>query len=350
MTLFDSPLGFAIRRWCAPLLGLEPFAPPGDYLARRRELGTAEITERFLRGAGVGDFLVETGYAGDRVLGPADMARRSGARAYEVVRLESVAEQLAADGVGAAEFADRYAQALAARCEAGGPVTVVGVKTVVAYRFGLDFDPQPPSSAEVTAAAGAWLRAIGPGSAPPRLADPVLLRHVIWAGVAQGLPVQFHAGFGDPDVRLHRADPLLLTRFLELVEPHRVPVMLLHCYPYHRNAGFLAQAYPHVYFDVGLAVNHTGARARQLVAESLELAPFAKILYSSDAWGPAELHYTGALLWRRAMTRVLDALVGDEEWSRADAIRVATMIGRDNARRVYGLSDRDVLKSQAFLS
>ena len=27
MTQFDSQLGFAVRRWCAPLLGLEPGAP-----------------------------------------------------------------------------------------------------------------------------------------------------------------------------------------------------------------------------------------------------------------------------------------------------------------------------------
>ncbi|TMK64629.1 MAG: amidohydrolase, partial [Actinobacteria bacterium] len=25
---FDSPLGLAVRRWCAPVLGLEPFASP----------------------------------------------------------------------------------------------------------------------------------------------------------------------------------------------------------------------------------------------------------------------------------------------------------------------------------
>src|SRR5690348_14085666 len=38
-TGFDSQVGFAIRRWCAPVLGLEPHAPPEDYLARRATLG-----------------------------------------------------------------------------------------------------------------------------------------------------------------------------------------------------------------------------------------------------------------------------------------------------------------------
>ena len=73
------------------------------------------------------------------------------------------------------------------------------------------------------------------------------------------------------------------------------------------------------------------------VAESLELAPFAKLLYSSDAWGPPELHYLGAHLWRRAITAIAGEWVSTGDWSAADAQRVITMIGRDNARRVYRL-------------
>jgi predicted TIM-barrel fold metal-dependent hydrolase len=323
MSTFDSQVGFAIRRWCAPVLGLDPFATPGDYLARRRELGAAEVNRRFLRAAGVSHYLVDTGYSAGQLLDPALVAEVSGARAYEVVRLEAVAEELAATGVDAAGFASRYATALAERSR-----HAVGLKTVVAYRSGLDFDPRSPAAAEVTAAAGRWL-----ASGSSRLDDPVLSRHIIWAGVELGLPLQFHVGFGDPDVRLHRSDPLLLTDFLELVEPRGVPVLLLHCYPYHRQAGFLAHSYPHVHLDVGLAVNYTGTQALQVVAESLEVAPFAKVLYSSDAWGPAELHYLGALLWRRAMEQILDGT----GWPAAEALRVATLIGRDNALRVYGL-------------
>ncbi len=61
MTMFDSPLGLAIRRWCAPLLDLEPTAPADEYVARRTELGEAEVTRRMLRASGVERYLVETG-------------------------------------------------------------------------------------------------------------------------------------------------------------------------------------------------------------------------------------------------------------------------------------------------
>jgi hypothetical protein len=64
MTQFDSQLGFALRRWCAPVLELEPHSSAGSYWQRRRELGTPEVNRRFLRASGIGSFLVETGYGG----------------------------------------------------------------------------------------------------------------------------------------------------------------------------------------------------------------------------------------------------------------------------------------------
>lgn len=329
-THLDSQVGIALRRWCAPVLDLPPHVDPGAYLRRRRELGAQEVTHRLLRASGVGWFLLDTGYQAAQTLGPAEMAAASGAIVAEIVRLESIAEEVAASGVPAAQFADRLASTLDQRAR-----HAVGLKSVIAYRYGLDFDPDPPSVAEVRAAAGRWLGRRETGE--ERLTDPVVLRHLLWVGVERGLPLQFHTGCGDPDLTLHRCDPSLMTDFLRRVQERRVPVMLLHCYPYHRTAGYLAHVFPHVYLDIGLAVNYTGARARALVAESLEVTPFGKLLFSSDAWGPAELHYLGAWLWRRAMARVLGEWVASGEWSSADAIRVAQLVGADNAKRVYQL-------------
>ncbi|MGO9217859.1 MAG: amidohydrolase family protein [Streptosporangiaceae bacterium] len=332
LTQFDSQVGVAIRRWCAPVLDLAPFAAPAEYLARRSALGPAEVTQRLLRASGTAHFLLDTGYVRPGLLDLDGMREAAGAQADEVVRLESVAEQAVLDGDGsAAGFAARFSAALS-RLAAGA----AGLKSIVGYRCGLDFDPEPPAAAEVTAAAGAWLRQVE-ATGRVRVEDPVLLRHLLWTGLELGLPLQLHTGFGDPDADLRRCDPLLLRGFLQRTEPAGVPVMLLHCYPYHRGAGYLAQAYPHVYLDVGLAINYTGVRAAAVVAESLELAPFGKLLFSSDAWGPPELHYLGALLWRRATARVLGGWVADGDWSHADALRVAEMVGAGNARRVYRL-------------
>jgi predicted TIM-barrel fold metal-dependent hydrolase len=334
-TRWDTQLGFTVRRWCAPVLGLEPSAPPGDYVRRRAELGPAEVNRRFLEAAHVEAWLVDTGYQSDQVMTPAQLEEASGAPAHEIARLEGIAERVARAGGDAASFAADFEAALAVAA-AGA----VGLKSIAAYRYGLDFDPVPPSAAEVAAAAGRWLAAADPEASPARLADPVLLRHIIWAGVRTGLPLQFHVGLGDPDARLHRADPGLMHEFLLATQDSGTAIMLLHCYPYHRQAACLANVFPHVYLDVGEALNHVGARSAAVLAEALEVAPFHKLLYSSDAFGLAELHYLGAFGFRRDLERVIGAFVADDAWTRADGDRVARLVGAENSRRVYGLDGR----------
>jgi uncharacterized protein len=336
-TAWDSQLGFAVRRWCAPLLGLDASAPAADYVARRAELGAAEVSARFLTAARVELWLVDTGYQSDQVMTPDELAAASGTPALEIARLETLAEAAVRSGGGAAGFAGAFAAALE---HAAG--RAVGLKSIAAYRYGLDLDPAAPSGPEVRAAAGRYLARIDADPAA-RLTDPVLLRHLIWSAVDTGLPLQFHVGLGDPDARLHRADPGLLHDFLRATAPARptqrgVPVMLLHCYPYHRQAACLASVFPHVYMDVGEALNHVGARSAAVLAEALELTPFHKMLYSSDAFGLPELHFLGALGFRRDLGAVVGGFVADGAWTAADGERVQAMIGSGNARRVYGLS------------
>jgi len=332
-TMFDSQLGFTMRRWCAPVLDLEPSVAAEDYLRRRAELGTAEVNRRLLTAAGVGQWLVDTGYQSDQVTTPEQLVRASGAPASHIVRLEVVAEKAARAGTTAAAWAGAFAEELATETAAA---EAVGYKSIVAYRFGFDFDPTRPASAEVAAAAGRLLRALDADPAA-RVVDPVLLRHLIWTAIDIGKPLQFHVGFGDTDVRLHRSDPSLLTDFLIATEPIGTPIMLLHCYPHHRVAGYLAHVFSHVYMDLGAVLNHVGARSAAVLAEALELTPFGKMLYSSDAFGLPELHYLGAIGFRRDISRVTGQFVADEAWSAADAKRVAELIGSANATRVYRL-------------
>jgi uncharacterized protein len=86
-------------------------------------------------------------------------------------------------------------------------------------------------------------------------------------------------------------------------------------------------------------VNYLGARAPAFIARLLEMAPFRKILYSSDGFGPVELHFLGAVLWRRGIQRVLREFVDSDEWSEADAIRVVDLLARDNAARIYRIDN-----------
>jgi predicted TIM-barrel fold metal-dependent hydrolase len=165
----------------------------------------------------------------------------------------------------------------------------------------------------------------------------VLHRFLIGAGVDLGVPVQLHVGYGDRDIDLHRCNPLLLTALLRAIEPTGVPVMLLHNYPFHREAGYLTQVFANVFMDVGLATNNLGHRAAALMGEALELTPFGKFLFSSDAYGLPELYHLGALLFRRAVSDLLRDGLADDAYTETDAARIAELIGAGNARRVYRL-------------
>ncbi|WP_454296666.1 amidohydrolase family protein [Salana multivorans] len=334
-TGFDSQVGFAIRRHCAPALGLAPFAGPEAYLERRRELGAEEVNRRLLGASGISDYLIETGYRGDDILSPTGMAGVAGARAREVVRLERLAESLVDAGCSAESFRESFAALLTDSLR-----TAVGVKSIAAYRIGLDFDPGRPSADEVDAAVADWIAAAAPGAA--RLADATIIRHLLWEAVERGCVIQLHIGYGDADVDLHRCTPLLLTELLRRSRTSGARFMLLHCYPFHREAGYLAQVFPHVYCDVGLAINYTGARSHAVIAESMELAPFGKLLFSSDAFGAAELYLIGSVLFRRGTAAALADFAAREGWPDDEQLRVAELIGSRNARRVYGLPGDDV--------
>lgn len=318
---FDTNLGFAVRAHCAPVLNLARHAEPDDYWTRRIELGGDEVSRRFLRAAGVTDWLVDTGFG----TGPSDLALvagASGGRVGEIVRLESIAEEAAAaDG----DYAEAFGAVLHERA-----ATAVATKSILAYRGGFAGDLSEPAPSEVREAAARWRAAGG-----TRLTDRVLLRFGLHQALRLRKPLQFHTGFGDRDCDLHDANPLHLLDFLRASGD--TPVMLLHCYPYEREAGYLAQAFNNVYVDAGLSVNHLGARSPGLIGRLLELAPFRKVLYSSDGFGPAELHFLGAHLWRSGIRAVFEELVAADEWSERDAIRVVDLIAHRNAKRVYAL-------------
>jgi predicted TIM-barrel fold metal-dependent hydrolase len=331
-TLFDSMLGLAVRRWCAPVLDLPAHASPEEYLDRRQEVGADEVNRRFVAAAGIAEFLVDTGLNPSALCTPADLAAMSGGTAHEVLRLEALAEEVLDAGV--ADFASE----VEARLTATGPVAA---KSIAAYRTGLRLPARRPTPDELVAALGDVRRG---ASGAYRIVNPVVHGWLAWTAVEAGLPLQFHVGYGDNDLDLLECDPLHLTAFLRATAERGVPVLLLHNYPYHRNAGYLAQVFDHVFMDLGLATHNTGALSAQVIRESLELVPFGKLLFSSDAYGLAELYYLAALLFRRGLGAALGSLVESGDLTDSDAAHVAALVARDNARRAYRLEVSDVAR------
>jgi uncharacterized protein len=143
------------------------------------------------------------------------------------------------------------------------------------------------------------------------------------------LPVQVHCGFGDSDLHLWRADPSYLKPLIERFR--ETQFVLLHCYPFVREAGWLAHVYGNVSFDLSLTIPHV-AQPAQALRDALELAPVSKLLYASDAARTPELYWLAARWWRKALAEVLPELLPLDE-----AEEAARLILRDNARRLYRL-------------
>jgi predicted TIM-barrel fold metal-dependent hydrolase len=304
-------------RALAALLGCEP-SEEAVFALRRAEDPDA-YAARLLRATGSEWLLIDDGFpAPGAGAGHAKMGELAGCRSAPVMRIERIAEDGLARGLGLDDLRAHVRAEVAAARGRG----YAGLKTVAAYRSGLDVGA-PDEAAAARALAGR----------PTRLQDKalleLLLHDALAANAAGPLPVQVHCGFGDADLHLARADPSLLRGVLERYAP--APFVLLHCYPFVRQAGWLAHVYGHVFLDVSLTIPHV-FRGAEAVREALELAPVSKLLYASDAARTPELYFLAATWWRDALAEVLGDALDDD-----DALAAARLVLRENALALYGL-------------
>jgi predicted TIM-barrel fold metal-dependent hydrolase len=168
-----------------------------------------------------------------------------------------------------------------------------------------------------------------------------LCHALLWAAAeecaALGVPLQVHTGFGDPDEDLAEASPLGLRPLLREEGLRGLRVVLLHTYPYHREAAYLCSVYPDVYMDLSLAIPLAAADGARALAEALGLCPWTKLLYASDASRLPELYFVAGVLHRQALADALGALVSDGTLTPSLAEEAGRQVLAGNARRVYRL-------------
>jgi uncharacterized protein len=318
------------------LAALLDCAPEEDaLLAVRAATPFESYARRLFDAANVERLLVDTGLHMADGYDLPGMAEVAGRPAAEVLRLETLMERL----IAAHETLAQIEEALRAELRAAPARGVVALKSIAAYRGGLHVAPR---TAEEAAAGLAEAReqALSVGRlrlSERRLLD-YLLRTALEEAAAAALPVQFHVAFGDDDADLRTAGPLHLRPLLQDPALRRIPFVLLHCYPYVREAGYLAALYANVFMDLSLTVPLTAHGSAAAFSEALELAPVGKVLFATDAHSIPELFYIGALHGRRALGQALERLVAEDMLTASQAEGAAVAILRGNATRVYGIS------------
>jgi predicted TIM-barrel fold metal-dependent hydrolase len=252
----------------------------------------------------------------------------------EIVRIETLAQGLLAGGGSYASFVEAYRSALSAAA-----ARAASLKSVIAYRSGLAV--RPWTEAEARASHRVVAERVAAGGSPRLTEKPLLDTLFLIAleiAVASGRPIQVHAGWGDADVDLPQANPVLLRPIVE--DPRWVDarIVVLHqAYPYFREAAFMAAVWPQVHLDLSLAIPYLGPGAAFPLVEILSLAPHSKLLYGSDVQGLPELFALSADWGRAALGEALEWIESRGGLPGGDARAVARRILSDNARDLYRL-------------
>ncbi|KAI6084636.1 glutamine synthetase/guanido kinase [Hypoxylon rubiginosum] len=239
---------------------------------------------------------------------------------------------------------------------------VVGFKSIICYRRGLDITPakdlQTPKAGEaLMEILKGGLSNYTAGSEPSGFSLKKRLEHsplndliVHYVAVvirdtrtSPKKPIQFHTGLGDTDITLTKSSPSHLQTFIE--EYPEVPVILLHAgYPWTRETAYLAAMYPNAYADIGEVFPYLSRQGQEgIVKQMLEVCPWTKILCSTDAHGFPEMYLIATTQIRSVLKTVLGELVRANQLNERQAVQLVQAIMHSNSKKVYNLETTSTL-------
>jgi uncharacterized protein len=308
-------------------------APTVEAILEARQL-RADYLSALCHDAGLRGLLVDSGYP-PGALSLSQLQVEYGCHVREVLRLESLEEELLLTTPDFPSFEQRFREALQVAKGQGA----VALKSIVAYRSGLAIQKVSVSAARQTYR---QLKSVAERQGHIRLTAKPLLDYCISIAFEEArrleLPVQFHTGFGDPDIEILAANPALLRPILADPCYAGVPIVLLHMgYPYVRESAFLASLYADVYVDVSLVVTLLCQLMPHLLRELLALAPATKILYGSDGHSQPEMCWLGARYGRWAIGVVLRHMLEEGTLTAQEVQDIAERICYRNALELYRL-------------
>ena len=296
--------------------------------------GYAAYAQKLHRAGKIQTLIVDDGYP----LPAVDLAgfrAEVGAEVVPLFRIEVLIQDLLDEDCGWSEFQRRYDDSIADAVKNRG---YRGLKSIIAYRTGLDIDPGSRSPDQGRVALEKIRRARGRGGdAIKNLRDHLFCR-AIERCIDFDVPFQVHTGMGDWEVHLTACRPALLLELLRYPTYRACKVLLVHTgYPYHAEAGYMANVLPNIYCDLSEGLPFAGNAGKRIIAEVLEMAPISRICYGSDVYGSPEPFYTSALLGKQALAQALQELIDDGFLSLGEAKVAARLILADNARELYGI-------------
>lgn len=327
------------RRMIRDLAGFFNVAPELDAVIAQRnqavtDAGYREYVRALYAAAGLTTLVVDFGIP----LPQLDVDEVKSELPVEVVpifRIEPLIADLLKTDIGWPEFQRRYDDTLADALTNQG---YYGLKSIIAYRTGLEVSPLSRTPDQGLQALDAIRRGLG-GNSMKKLRDHLLCR-ALELSIEHDRPMQIHTGMGDFEVNLPLCRPAYLMDLLRFPTFRACRVILVHTgYPYQREAAYMANVLPRVYCDVSEGIPFAGHAARAIFSEVLEMAPISKVVYGSDGFTVPEIAFASALVGKQALAQVLNGLVADGFLSDPEAQEAAKMILAGNARELYRLGE-----------
>jgi predicted TIM-barrel fold metal-dependent hydrolase len=262
----------------------------------------------------------------------AEFERNLGTRVHRVARIEPWIVELQQRDLGFDDFEAGFERQLE---EAAGDPRMVGYKSIIAYRTGLDVTS--PSRRETETAYSLWKAAGWPKDrGPGKIVRDWLLRATLQAAKRHDRVMHLHCGGGDPDIVLAHAKP---RDVFPLLHDHMdQPIVLIHSgYPWLAEAAYVASILPFVYLDLSEFLPWTSLGIDGPLETLLGATPAGKLLYGSDESSEPEVFWISARMTRAALERVLGLAVQRDYLVLAEAQRLGRGVMAENSKRLHGV-------------
>lgn len=265
---------------------------------------------------------------------------------YGIFRIEALIADLWDTHDDFDGFLQAYLNTLHAK---GREQQIVSLKSIIAYRTGLAVEPVDSATARRTFSqlkqtphSNGLLRKV---HVPRELfaAVKTLRDYLLWQAlelsIELDLPFQIHTGMGDQDLEIATARPGLLAAVFRDPKLRHARIVMLHgSYPFYGEAAYLTNIFPNVYLDLSEFNPFIGQSGVTRTLEAiLDLAPFTKLLYASDAYGSPELQWVAGCNARRSFQKILGTAVADGMVTADSAREAARLIFSENAQALYEL-------------
>jgi hypothetical protein len=324
--------GLALRRWIARHLGCEPTK---DAVVAARDAALRADPPGYVRGLlgseNVVAVVADEGYPQPTIPRAEFEEALGGVTVHRVSRIEPWIVEAREEGTFDA-MVQRYEEI--GHTAARDPL-LIGFKTIIAYRTGLDITD--PTSSEAAAAYDRWRaddwRESREHAKPVR---DFLLRRAFAIAKEHDRVFHVHVGAGDPDVNLTHARPQ--DAFSFFVENQDIPILMIHSgWPWVAEATYIGTVLPNVYMDISELVPWGWGQTDWSLEMILGSVPGAKVLHGCDESSEPEMFPVSAWMVREALERVLGTFVDRDYLSTDDAESIGRGVLAENVRKLHGI-------------